>query len=393
MALLVKNSSQFTSIMKTDSYSYEDFLWLPKFSYYICGYEILEAKMTRRRILMQLFHWTCVVSHVCCVVTMLKRLIEWDNIGNDFLLIARYTMQFTYVINSNIKYVVVLQKQAIRRLNGKLAALYPESKQARIDYSVNDHYWPRPLRVFVAVYCISSVLVIGQPVLMSVFIYIRTNHYPYLHFYPHYTLDPQQDPLWKYFAINIVEWLHSDLMIVSNLSTDLWLVHFEMQICMHLDYIARSLENYQPHWTRDSIDLKFISQLVDRHDQLLNLQEDINRIFGGSLLLNLLTTAMLFCNMAVCAQIQGLSLDGITLAGFMITTSSQLYLVCCYGEMVQLFSSNISHAAYNNNWSDATSAYKKSLVNIILRAQRPAELSAMGYMRISLNTFKEVGRH
>lgn len=54
-------------------------------------------------------------------------------------------------------------------------------------------------------------------------------------------------------------------------------------------------------------------------------------------------------------------------------------------------STYITNAAYNHNWSDAPPDYKKSLLIIIARAQRPAELTAMGYLPVSLDTFKQVG--
>ncbi|EDW66517.1 odorant receptor 85f isoform X2 [Drosophila virilis] len=376
--------------MESVPYSYEDFTWVPSLSYRLCGYEILDTGRTRRQMLIQLYHWVCVGSHVCCVLFMIRRIIEWDTIGTDISLIIRYATLVTYVINSDTKYGTSQQKGAFKRLNSKLSALFPKSTQARIDHRVNEFYWPRPLLMLIVVYFGSSAMVVLGPLLQSGYIYLMEKRFPFMHCYPYYIFDPQQDPLWYYFLIYVLEWMHSTLMVISNMSTDLWLVCFEVQICMHFDYMARSLESYQPHWTHDSADRKFISDLVDTHVQLLDLQDDLNGIFGGSLLLSLLTTSGVFCTVAVYTQIQGLNLEGITYVIFMMTATSQVYLVCYYGELVRILSRNITHAAYNHNWSDATPAYKKFLLIIITRAQRPAELSAMGYLPVSLDTFKQV---
>ncbi|XP_030242608.1 odorant receptor 85f [Drosophila navojoa] len=370
-------------------YNYEDFTWIPTISYRLCGFDVLDTPNKPRPLWMKLYHWACVCSHICCVCFMFRRIIERDTI-NNISLIMRYATLVTYVVNSDTKYGTSQQKQAFQRLNGKLAKLFPKSKQSKIDHRVDEYYWPRPTIVLIVVYYGSSAMVVLGPLLQSGYIYLMENRFSYVHCYPYYIFDPEQDPLWQYFLIYALEWLHSTLMVISNMSTDLWLVSFEVQICMHFDYIARSLENYKPNSTRDPKDRKFISQIVNRHNDLLELQEEINGIFGSSLLLSLLTTAGVFCTVAVYTQIQGLNLEGITYVVFMLTASSLVYLVCYYGEKVKSLSTYITNAAYNHNWSDAPPDYKKSLLIIIARAQRPAELTAMGYLPVSLDTFKQV---
>ncbi|XP_046866923.1 odorant receptor 85f-like [Drosophila willistoni] len=58
--------------------------------------------------------------------------------------------------------------------------------------------------------------------------------------------------------------------------------------------------------------------------------------------------------------------------------------------MVNTLSTSIANAAYSNNWFDASLSCKKNLQLIAIRAQRPVELSALGYLPLSLETFKEV---
>jgi len=50
----------------------------------------------------------------------------------------------------------------------------------------------------------------------------------------------------------------------------------------------------------------------------------------------------------------------------------------------------VAHAVYNHDFHDASIAYKRYLLIIIIRAQQPVELNAMGYLSISLDTFKQV---
>jgi len=64
------------------------------------------------------------------------------------------------------------------------------------------------------------------------------------------------------------------------------------------------------------------------------MQNDLNQIFGGSLLLSLLTTAAVLCTVAVYTLLQGVSLEGCTYVIFIGTSVMQVYLVCYYGQQV-----------------------------------------------------------
>ncbi|XP_046866943.1 odorant receptor 85f-like [Drosophila willistoni] len=59
-------------------------------------------------------------------------------------------------------------------------------------------------------------------------------------------------------------------------------------------------------------------------------------------------------------------------------------------ERMVYHSTSIANAAYSNNWFDASLSCKKNLQLIAIRAQRPVELSALGYVPLSLETFKEL---
>ncbi|KAH8417073.1 hypothetical protein KR222_002571 [Zaprionus bogoriensis] len=379
--------------MESVQYSYEDFIRVPRFVYRLCGYEIVDTGRSIgnwKDIMMLLYHWACVGSHIVCVIYLLRRIIEWETIGNDVAVIIRYGTVVTFIVNSVTKYGTSLQRLAIRRLNGKVAELYPQTTESRIDHRVNEYYWSRALLITIALYMGSSAMVVVLPFCNAVLIYLKGHPFPYLHCYPFFIFDPQQDPWWYYLALYAFEWLHSTLMVIGNVGTDLWLISFEVQICMHFDYISRMLENYESNSSHAEDDRKFISGLVDHHTDLLSLQSDVNDIFGVSQLLSLITTAGVICTVSTYIQLQGFNLEAVTYVMFIMTTTSQFFLVCYYGELIRSQSYNISVAAYNHDWSEATSGFKKSLLIISIRAQQNVELSAMGYKTISLDTFKQV---
>ncbi|XP_033245458.1 odorant receptor 85f isoform X1 [Drosophila miranda] len=376
--------------MESVQRSYEDFPAMPSAVFRLMGYNVLDApdETRSRRLVMWIYRWLCTCSHAVCVGFMIFRIFEVKTI-DSIPLIMRYVTLVTYVINSDTKHATAMQRDSIRNLNKKLADLYPKTTKDREYYRVNEHYWSRSFLAMIFIYIGSSIMVVIGPILQSIFAYFTRHQFTYEHCYPYFIYDPNRHPVWVYIIIYATEWLHSTHMVISNVATDLWLLCFQVQICMHFSCMTRSLEEYQPDRTHDGDDNRFLAQIVNKHEYLVILQNDLNGIFGGSLLLSLITTSAVICTVSVYSLIQGLTLEGITYVFFIGTSVMQLFLVCNHGQQLLDLGEDIGHAAYNHNWHKASIAYKKYLLIIIIRAQKPVELSAMGYLPISRDTFKQ----
>ncbi|XP_016981749.1 odorant receptor 85f [Drosophila rhopaloa] len=376
--------------MEPVQYSYEDFARLPSFVVGLMGYDMLGVPKTRsRRILMRLYRFLCLASHSVCVGFMIFRMVEANTIDNVSL-IMRYATLVTYIINSDTKYATALQRRAIQSLNSKLADLYPKTTLDRLYHQVNDHYWSKSFVYLVTVYIGSSSMVVVGPFITSLISYFTNRGFTYMHCYPYFEFDPQKHSVWIYVGIYGLEWLHSTQMVISNIGADTWLLYFQVQIIIHFRGIIHALEDYQPSVDHDEKDRKFLARIVDKQVVLVKLQNELNEIFGGSLLLSLLTTASVLCTVAVYTLIQGATLEGFTYVFFIGTSVAQVYLVCYYGQQVLDLSAQVAHAVYNHDFHNASIAYKKYLLIIIIRAQQPVELNAMGYLPISLDTFKQL---
>ncbi|KAH8293904.1 hypothetical protein KR054_006350 [Drosophila jambulina] len=375
--------------MEPVHYNYEDFAWLPNAVFGVMGYDMLGSPKTQfRRIVIRLYRILCLGCHGFCVGLMLFRIFEGKTI-NNIPLIIRYSTLVTYVINSDTKYATCLQRRAIQSLNSKLADLYPKTTLEKIYHRVNEHYWSKMFIYLVLFYIGSSIMVVIGPIITSSISYYTNSGFTYMHCYPYFIYDPHKDPLWIYISIYAIEWLHSTQMVISNVAADLWLIYFQVQINMHFRAIIRSLEDHRPSVDREDEDRQFVAKIVEKQVYLVKLQYDLNDIFGGSLLLSLLTTASVLCTVSVYTLLQGLNLEGVTYVIFIATSSLQVFLVCYYGQEVFDLSSYIAHAVYNHDFHNASISYKKWLLIIIIRAQQPVELSAMGYLPISLDTFKQ----
>ncbi|XP_030376367.1 odorant receptor 85f-like [Scaptodrosophila lebanonensis] len=381
-------------------YSFDDFFWMPETAFRLMGYDALRrSKSAWLELLMWVFYIFCGVIHTFFNCIMIYRLYEMDFKETHISLIMRYATEITFVINSDTKFVTYLwHRSSIQRVHARLAELYPQTTPMRLQYQVEKYYWSRALRILIALYFGASALMVEGPLLESMYMYVRDwlhmgrqhAQFSYLHYYPFISLDAEKPSLVGYIGTYLGENLHTLVMVNSNMGLDLWMVCFVGQLCMHFDYIGRTLQAYQPDRQHDVADCEFLAHLVVKHQRLMEIQKEINSIFGESLILNLITTAGVFCTVGVYILLQGLDLEGVSYLIFIFTAIAQLYLICYYGELITSLSTYVGQAAYSHTWYNASQAYKKQLLLIMLRSQRPAELSAMGFLALSVDTFKQL---
>ncbi|XP_002138147.2 odorant receptor 49a-like [Drosophila pseudoobscura] len=184
------------------------------------------------------------------------------------------------------------------------------------------------------------------------------------------------------------KWFAGQFIVNVSLGTDLWMMCVSSQICMHFGYLAKKLAAYLPSRERERADCEFLCSFVQKHQQILRLHKEVNQVFGLLLASNLFTTASLLCCMAFYTVVQGLNAEGISYMMLFASVAAQFYMVSSYGQRLIDLSFSISMAAYLQNWYDGSIRYKKDLLLIMARAQRPAEISAKGIIVISLDTFK-----
>lgn len=69
----------------------------------------------------------------------------------------------------------------------------------------------------------------------------------------------------------------------------------------------------------------------------------------------------------------------------------QILLLCVFGQNLKDSSEAVADGVYDSGWEDfADNDFKRQLVIIILRAQRPKRLTAMNFAEISLTSFTSV---
>lgn len=71
----------------------------------------------------------------------------------------------------------------------------------------------------------------------------------------------------------------------------------------------------------------------------------------------------------------------------------QLTIYCYNGNEVQIQSQEISKVAYTCDWVDANDDVKKSLILMMVRAQRPIRMSAGKFAYLTLETLMNVRKY
>lgn len=132
--------------------------------------------------------------------------------------------------------------------------------------------------------------------------------------------------------------------------------------------------------------------LVDHHNKLLELCDDLSNIYAPNFLATFVITS--FCLCLVAFQLssghpdfQEYSFD----SAYLGMLAGQVYLICVFGHDLIDGTQEIADGVYESGWEDIDDEpFKRRLGLIIQRSRRPKKLTAMGFAEVSLLSFTTV---
>lgn len=74
----------------------------------------------------------------------------------------------------------------------------------------------------------------------------------------------------------------------------------------------------------------------------------------------------------------------------LLVMSAQILLLCVFGQKLIISSVKVAEGIYNCNWTDSVKELRVKMVLIIMQAQKPRKLTAMKFVDVSLESFKNV---
>lgn len=193
------------------------------------------------------------------------------------------------------------------------------------------------------------------------------------------------------FALLWVNWI-ATVAIVFLLGSDLLLYALVTIIAMEFDMLKNEFVNLKMA-SKEERHL-VISNLIDRHNQLLELVDKLQNIFAPTFLFSFLISSFIICFEAF--QLSSVDIDfaesmyHLPLLGIV---SVQIWLLCLYGQKLIDSGIDIADGIYECDWEVSDdSGFKKQIILVILRGQRAKPLTAMKFADITLVTFTTVRR-
>lgn len=191
------------------------------------------------------------------------------------------------------------------------------------------------------------------------------------------------------FVLFLIEWI--------SLNTELFLLSVDSLVYALLISIAMEF-----HVLRiDFINIKFIAkderskyiqELIDRHNKLLNLCDKMQEIFDLVFLITIAISSLIICS--ILFQLSLVTIDFAVIGfyvSYMIMVGGQTFLLCLYGQKLITASESVADGVYHCGWEQfIDNNFKKQLVLIICRGQKAKRLTAMRFANIFLESYATV---
>ena len=234
----------------------------------------------------------------------------------------------------------------------------------------------------VRIYAVTFLLTL-IPVMLPVipFILFGTMETPITYWFPFDISRPGVFPLILIWT-DYVAWIATFYL----LGCDSMLYAFITLISMEFNVIKTDLTNLCSAAKTER--LTTTSKLVDRHNDLLELCDKLQEIYGITFLFNFFISSLILCFIGFHLSINSDNAYFMPLLSLLV---GQIFLLCMFGQKLIDSSESLADGVYNSGWEDFDDiSLKKQLILIIMRARRPKRLTAMKFADISLPSLTTV---
>nr|UVB79133.1 odorant receptor 41 [Heortia vitessoides] len=140
---------------------------------------------------------------------------------------------------------------------------------------------------------------------------------------------------------------------------------------------------------QEEIILRELKEIAERHDTLIRFSNYLERLYSFPLLVNFIYSSIIICFCAIfIVMIENITEFKYKL--FLITSLSQIWVLCYYGETLPKSSRNVSTALYNCGWYNSSVKVRRSIHIMITRAQKFVYISTYGFSIICLENYTKI---
>ncbi|XP_043657160.1 odorant receptor 85b [Drosophila teissieri] len=372
----------------------EKFLKYASFFYTVVGIRVHtngeESRMDRLRY--RIVFWANVIN--LSTVAICESIYAYSAFKDNKFLEAVTVMSYMgFVFVGLMKmFFIRWKKSAIAELINELKEIYPRGSVQEERYNLPMHLGTYS-RIIFTYSLLYSVLIwtFNLFCVMEYWVYEKWlnvrevgKQLPYLMYIPWKWQDN-----WSYYPLLLIENFAGLTSAAGQISTDILLCAVATQLVMHFDFLSNSMERHElsGHWKKDS---RFLVYIVRYHERIIRISNVMNDIFGIPLLLNFMVSSFVICFVGFQMTV-GVPPDLVVkLFLFLVSSMSQVYLICHYGQLLADASHGFSVATYNQNWYQADVRYKRALVIIMVRSQKVVFLKATIFLDITRSTMTDL---
>ena len=324
----------------------------------------------------------CLLNLMWCVVSFL---ISAANISGDLVSVSSRILDSLTTFNLSLRGIITFyRKDDIMKLFYELKAMFDSHVNNNTKYGVKNYL---TMYQFYIMMYFALVIFMILPIAFPIYQFfaqgiIETS----LKFW--YPFDVCKTSLYPFHLIYLQWNTFNDLFYA--LMPDAMLYALMTVIITELGILKDDLMNFS-EVPKDERKEK-IKSLTDRHNRLLAICDELQNIYTVSFLTNFVVSSMILCFVAFNLTTAGN--DILTYSyyvPYMAIMGLHILLLCFFGQKLTDASEAVADGIYFNEWEALSeSNFKKQFILIMMRAQKPKRLSAMGFTDISLTTFSAV---
>nr|QNS36199.1 olfactory receptor 4a [Mythimna separata] len=133
-----------------------------------------------------------------------------------------------------------------------------------------------------------------------------------------------------------------------------------------------------------------VKRIVKIHQRLLRIAEQLSKIFGVVIFIHMVSASLVICFFGFLAVVYSGLADTIANLMTVFNAMTTIFFLTLSGQFLCDTSSQIADAAYQSYWYESNLKVKKLILTIIIRAQRPSYLSALGFSELTLGSFSKI---
>lgn len=355
-----------------------------KFSNYLFGMLLLDFRPLSEAATssMRFKYYAKLSFFVFCLLSSATGTLQVLLFGSDdFMVAARLICDVSTLILINFKgFIPFIRRGDIWEITVELEKIYESHEKDKGFYKIKKYLdgYLRCIKMYAAI--IVSLMV------QEIFIWFSYAFYGKMKldanfWFPFDAFQPTTFP----FALIWSNW-NSFIDLIFMAASDSLLYAIITVISMELDILKIDFENlcHESTETRQ----KKIGPLIDRHNKLFELSDRLQDIYGPTFLLSFVISSLILCLEAFQLSIS--DTDVMYHFSYTCMIAGQIWLLCWFGQKLTQSSYGVAEEICYFDWTNSDENFRKEVLLIILRAQKPLRLSALNFADISLETFTTV---